>query len=107
MKIFKTSPNTIEHIKISSNIPQPYLDQLNQAKGVMENYLKNKNLNINISPSDLRWGEQAADYLDILGHVPTAQRIIQVKKESDTPFLRKIYKAIEIIAREFKLNKLI
>ena len=107
MKIFNIKNKSSEHVKISRHIEQPYFSRLNQAKGVMENYLRDKNLNIYISRSDLRWGEHDADYLDILGYTPQAQRIIQIKKESDTPFLRKIYKAIEIIAGDFKLNKLI
>ncbi len=97
MKIFKINSKPIEQVKISSNIPQPYLGQLNQAKGVMENYLKDKKLNISISNSSLIWGNRVDDYLDITGNTPKAIRIIQIKKESNTPFLRKVYKAIEIL----------
>lgn len=106
MKIFKVSQQPSEHVRISQSIASPYREHLNQAKGVMENYLKDKKFNVNIYESSPVWGCQDADYLDIQLTHPKAMRVIQIKKESDTPFLRKVYKALEEMSREFKLNNL-
>ena len=107
MKIFKIKPKPAEHIRISLLVPQPYRDQLHQAKGVMNNYLKDKDINVCISPCTLVPHAADFDSLEILGHNSNAERFIKVKKEDDTPFLRRVYQAIETIAQEFKQNNLI
>ncbi len=107
MRIFKTTPKTIEHARISPLVPQPYREQLKQAKGVMENYLKDKALDVYISPCSLVPRSSEFDSIQVMGHNPAAARFIKVKKEGDTPFLRRVYSAIETIAHEFKLNNLI
>ncbi len=106
MKIFNPPAKPFGNVRIFQNISSPYKEQLNQAKGVMENYLRDKNFNINIYESSSVLGSQAADYLDIQLTHPKTMRIMQVKKDTDTPFLRKVYKALEEMAREFKLNNL-
>lgn len=106
MKIFKPTKKLFGNVRISPNVNSPYKEQLNQAKGVMENYLRDKKFNINIYESSSAWGSQAADYLDIQLTHPKTMRIMQIKKDTDTPFLRKVYKALEEMAREFKLNSL-
>ena len=107
MKIFKINPKPAEHVRMSSLVPEPYSDQLHQAKGVMENYLKDKDLNVYISPCTLVPHASDLDSIEILGHNSNAERFIKVKKEGDTPFLRRVYQAIETIAQEFEQNNLI
>lgn len=107
MKIFKTNPKPIEHVGISSLVPQPYREQLTQAKGVMENYLKDKDLRVYINPCSLVPRSSEFDSIEVMGHNSVAKRFIKVKKEGDTPFLRRVYSAIDTIAHEFKLNNLI
>ena len=107
MKIFKINPKPAEHVRMSSLVPEPYSDQLHQAKGVMGNYLKDKDLNVYISPCTLVPHASDFDSIQILGHNSKAKHFIKVKKEGDTPFLRRVYQAIETIAQKFKQNNLI
>ena len=102
MKIFGNKP--IERVWISKFVQEPYKEQLKQAKGVMENYLRDKNFNVTIIESSYIWGEEQADYLDIQGATRSAMNLIQIRKESDTPFLRKVYKALEIFAKDPNLK---
>lgn len=100
MKIFKLSKTPIEHVKISQKISEPYLEQLNQAKGIMENYLKDKPFNVNINKVSSVWGKDSEDYVEIQGYTPKSLSIYHIKKESDTSFLRLVYKTLEELAKD-------
>lgn len=83
-------------VNISPNIAKPYKEQLLQARLVMDNYLKDKKCTISIQNSVFG----GSDYLDIQAISDSKNRlsVISVSKNSETPFLRKIYKAVEKLA---------
>ncbi len=100
MKIFKIAPKIIEKVKISKEIQNPYKEQLVQAKGIMENYLKDKPFNVNINKVSSVWGKDADDYVEIQGYTPKSLSIYHIKKESDMSFLRLVYKTLEELAKD-------
>ena len=75
--------------------------ELIQAKGIMNNYLKDKPFNVDIF-------EYSDDIINVRGITPSRKQAftIQVKKGEDTPFLRKIYKAIDTLNKSFELKKI-
>ena len=97
MKIFKQTP--IDRVKIKVSDVQK-AKELTQAKGIMNNYLKDKHFAVTFYDSEDEYvGIQSCN------DAKTAIRVIAVKKDSETPFLRNIYKALEIFAKDSDINK--
>ena len=103
MKISPVKNNVVSQILIDKSIQEPYRRYLNQASGVIENYLKyEKNAGqISIKNGDF-WGENTDKLLTISRKTPSFQTHIHVPMESDTPFLRMIYKAIQTAVEYMK-----
>ena len=101
IKLFTHKP--IDRVNVWSISNKKIEAELNQAKGVINNYLKDKNFKVAIGDSPLAKN----DCLDIAGFADSgkAMRKITIKKESDKPLLRNVYAAIENIAKEFAINK--
>lgn len=96
MKIFPVKNNVASKILIDKSIQEPYLGYLNQAGGVIENYLKYKKDagQISIKNGDFLGGN-TDKILTISRKTPSFQTYIQIPKESDAPLLRMVYKAIQ------------
>lgn len=97
LKIF---PNKITKSKtyISDSISNPYKEQLLQARGVVDNYLKDKKCSVTIKNCPL----SGSDYLEIssLNDSKTSLSRISVLKSGERSFLRKIYEAVEIVVKD-------
>ena len=97
-KIF--TPKIVE--KVTINVADATkARELEQAKGVMNNYLKDKHFTVRL------FDALDADTVVVQGlnEDKTALEWITVLKESDTPFLRKIYQAIENLSGNPSINK--
>ena len=86
----KNSPvknNIAPKILVDKSIQEPYLGYLNQASGVIENYLKYEKDagQISIKNGDF-WGGNTDKILTISRKTPSFQTYIQILKESDIPF---------------------
>lgn len=86
-------------IAIFTEIASPHREELMQAKGVMENYLRDKKCKVVIKNDPLCEGD---DWLEVsaLNYSKTANSRISVSKDGVIPFLRKIYRAIEIVTKD-------
>lgn len=95
IKLF--APKVIDRVTIQPMSNKKLYAELNQAKGVMNNYLKDKHFKITISDSPF----YGSDVLDVKGFSDSAKSmsLYSIKTESKTPFLRNIYKAIENLAK--------
>lgn len=96
MKISPVKNNVAPKILVDKSIQEPYLGDLNQASGVIENYLKyEKDVGqIFIKNGDF-WGNNTDRILTVSRKTPSFQTYIQIPKESDAPLLRMVYKAIQ------------
>ena len=95
----KNSPvknNIAPKILVDKSIQEPYLGYLNQASGVIENYLKYEKDagQISIKNGDF-WGGNTDKILTISRKTPSFQTYILILKESDIPFLRLVYQAVQ------------
>lgn len=100
LKIF--SPKVSQSkIAIFTEIAPPHREELMQAKGIMENYLRDKKCKVVIKNDPLSEGD---DWLEVsaMDYSKTVNSRISVSKEGETPFLRKIYRAIEIVTKQVK-----
>lgn len=98
LKIF--APKIID--KVTINVTDAVkAKELEQAKGVMNNYLKDKHFTVRLFDSL----ETDAIVVQGLNEEKTALQWITILKESDTPFLRKVYLAIEKLAQDSSINK--
>ena len=97
MRIFKETP--IDKVKIRVADAKK-AKELTQAKGVMNNYLKDKFFTVTFYDS-------ADDYIGVQGasDSKTGIRVMAVKKDTNTPFLRNIYKTLEVFAKDSDINK--
>ena len=75
--------------------------ELEQAKGVMNNYLRDKNFTVTFVDSF----DKEFVHAQGLDNRKTCCKYVAIKKESDTPFLRTIYKAIERLAKDPEINR--
>ena len=97
LKIF--SPKVPQSkIAVFTEIASPYKEELLQAKGVMANYLRDKKCKVTIKNDPLSEG----DCLEVsaINYSRTSISRISVLKEGEIPFLRKIYRAIEIVTKD-------
>lgn len=85
---------------VSKNISSPEKEYLKQAKGVVENYLKDKKENISISIRNSILGDN--DCLSVSCTTNTRQSITDIIKNGDLPLLRKVYMVIEDFAKDCK-----
>ncbi len=106
MKIFKTLfvkpvPN---RVFIHPSVSSPYSEQLEQAKGVMNNYLRDKNFTVSFY-------NDVFDFKKInviaSNNSKTALSMISFVKDDKKPFLRKAYEAIEKFANDEQFKKMI
>ena len=104
MKIFKVNSKPIEHVKISPCIADSYKNQLYQAKGVIENYMKDKNFDIVFNKPGVCCKDTGDSIVEIMGHhhPHKGRQYGLIKPDSNTPFLRNVYQAIETIAQKFR-----
>ena len=98
MKIFKEKP--VDRIRIKVTDPQKR-KELTQAKEIMNNYLKDKNFKV-----DFFELEEGCVSVQGINDAKTAIRVLSIKNESDTPFLRNVYKVLEIFAKDSDINKI-
>ena len=98
LKIF--GPKVANRVRIPELNTGKYTEQLYQAKGVMENYLKDKHFKVNIADMD--------DKLMLVEAIADSEKDISAifirKNDEETPFLRKIYKTIEYFAKDPDIN---
>ena len=97
LKMF--SPKIVQSkVNISNEIASPHREYLLQAKGVMNNYLRDKKCTVSIKDCPLSDG----DCLEISALNDSKQSFsrISVLKDGEIPFLRKIYKAIEMVSKQ-------
>ena len=95
IKLF--GPKIVDRVTIQNISDKKIYTELNQAKGVMNNFLKDKKFKITISDS-VFWGK---DSLDIKGFSDSAKsmNMYSIKTNSETHFLRNVYKVIENLAK--------
>ena len=98
MKIFKICGQPSK-LKIAQNIAEPERSILNQCTGVIDNFLKDKkNIgNISIVDGDL-FGNR--DYISVIHRKPTLIDRVSLLKNGESPFLRKVYTAIEMLVKD-------
>lgn len=99
LKIF--GPKVANRVRIPKLNTGKYTEQLYQAKGVIDNYLKDKNFRVTIIDfSDTQMLVQA------FPDKKNSMSITYIKKEDDDdiPFLRKIYKIVEDFAKDPNIN---
>ena len=99
-KIF--APKAINRIHISHLEEKKLHQELIQAKGVMNNYMKDKRFAVRISqcPFD-------GEYVQVQAMSDSKKSLsrVSVSKNGEIPFLRKIYSAIEMFAKNPNINK--
>jgi hypothetical protein len=76
--------------------------ELTQAKGVMDNYMKDKHFTVNISQCPL---DDEFVQLQAMSDSKMSLSCISVRKNGEKPFLRKVYSAIEMFAKDSLINK--
>lgn len=98
LKIF--GPKVANRVRIPKLNTGKYTEQLYQAKGVIDNYLKDKNFRVTIIDfSDTQMLVQA------FPDKKNSMSSTFIKKEDDDiPFLRKIYKIVEDFAKDPSIN---
>lgn len=98
LKIF--GPKVANRVRIPELNTGKYTEQLYQAKGVMENYLKDKHFRVNIADSNDKFMlvEAIADSKKAIA------AILIRKNDEETPFLRKVYRVIEGFAKDSDIN---
>ena len=97
MKIIPISKK-LNKVIISKSVGQPEYDILNQAKGVMENYLKDKNFTVKFSETVLCDKNLIVEGLSLSKNKANLWAISK-EKYCQQPFLRIVYKAIEEISK--------
>ncbi|MBR2430600.1 hypothetical protein IKB17_03945 [bacterium] len=97
LKIF--APKIVDRVRIPEFNDSKISQQLYQAKGVINNYLKDKHFTVDISNADDKYAivEAKAD-------AKKQYASIFVKNDGEIPFLRKIYSAIEKLAKDPSIN---
>lgn len=85
-------------VAIFAEIAPPHREELMQARGVMENYLKDKECKVFIKNDFL----SGRDWLEVsaINYSKTSSSRISVSKYGEHPFLRKIYEAMEIVVKD-------
>ena len=76
--------------------------ELNQAKGVINNYLKDKHFTVEFTTSPFLGNEFVC--VKTISDSKKAFGLAAVKKDGDTPFLRRIYQTIENVAKNKNIN---
>lgn len=99
-KIF--APKTINRIHISSLEEKNLHQELIQAKGVMNNYMKDKHFVVKIGQCPL---DDEYVQLQAMSDTRKSMSSVSVSKNGEIPFLRKIYSAIEMFAKDSDINK--
>ena len=99
-KIF--APKAINRIHISHFEEKNLHQELIQAKGVMDNYMKDKRFAVSISQCPLD-----DEYVQVQAMSDSKKSLsrVSVSKNGEIPFLRKIYSAIEMFAKDPNINK--
>lgn len=99
MKIF--APKTVDRVNIYPLKEVKLTEKLQQAKGVMNNYLKDKHFSVSISQCPL---DEECLQVKVISDTKKSMSRVSVKKEGDIPLLRKIYTVIETFAKDSYLN---
>ncbi len=97
LKIF--SPKISQsNLSIFTNISSPHREELMQAKGVMENFLRDKKCKVVIKNDPLGGG----DYVEVraANYARTSLSRISVLKDGEIPLLKKIYIALGIVTED-------
>ena len=94
MKIFPVKNVHRPTFIIDKSISESHLAYINQAKGVIENYLKDKTQldKVCVKEGDI-FG--CKNMLSVSASNSKCNVIISFLKDSDTPFLRKVYNGIQ------------
>ena len=98
LKIF--GPKVVNRVRIPELNTGKYTEQLYQAKGVIENYLKDKNFKVTITDLNDKFMIVEA-FSDKKNSISST---LIKKEDGDIPFLRKIYKKIEDFAKDPNIN---
>ena len=98
LKIF--GPKVANRVRIPKLNTGKYTEQLFQAKGVMENYLKDKHFKVKITDSNDKFM-----LVEAIADSEKAMSAILIRKnDEETPFLRKVYRVIEGFAKDSDIN---
>lgn len=100
LKIF--TPKSIDRVRINSLKETNLHQDLIQAKGVMDNYMKNKYFVVSISQCPL---DDEFVQVQAISDTKKCVSRVSVSKYGEIPFLRKIYSAIEMFAKDADINK--
>lgn len=99
LKIF--GPKVANRVSIPELNTGKYTEQLYQAKGVIENYLKDKKFRVTITDVDDTFMLVQA-FSDKKNSMSSA--FIKKEDDDDIPFLGKIYKIVENFAKDPNIN---
>ena len=99
-KIF--APKTINRVHIKHLKETNLHQELTQAKGVMDNYMKDKHFVVAISQCPL---DDEFVQLQAISDTKRSLSRVSISKNGKIPFLRKIYSAIEMFANDSNINK--
>lgn len=99
-KIF--TPKAINRVNIGPLKEKNLHQDLIQAKGIIDNYMKDKNFVVNIRQCPLD-----DDFVRVgaLSDTKKSMSSVSICKKGEIPFLRKIYSAIEMFAEDADINK--
>ena len=99
LKIF--APKVIDRVNIGYIGNVKISQELNQAKGVMNNYLRDKHFTVDISAF-----EQGDEFINIRGLADSQKSscIVPIKKDGNEPLLRRVYRTIEMFAKDPVIN---
>ena len=97
MRIFRIKPIDKIRILVSDARNAQKAEELTRAKGVMNNYLRDKNLSV-------KFKDSIFDINRIDMYIYSKKRAMGVytvhKETKDTPFLRLVYKVLENISKK-------
>ena len=101
IKIF--APKMVDRVTVGYIGNVKISQELNQAKGVMNNYLRDKHFSVEISNSL----EESSSPILVRG-ISDAKKpsscTVPVKNDDKEPLLRKIYRTIEMFAKDPTIN---
>lgn len=102
LNVLKNQQIPISKVKIQKTIAQPHKAQLEQAKEMMENYLKDKNFKISIKDSFLH----GKDCVDITAFADSKKAIsdVTIKKNGEIPFIENVRNVLEYFVKEGIVN---
>lgn len=92
-KVISSNVN-LNRVVINSKMNTADYEQLSTAKGVIENFLKDKNFNIKISDCSSELGANIGDWFEVEASRPRVRSIKRFKKTPETNLIQKVYTTV-------------